>query len=90
MMLSSKQCEIARLLTKTNITNEQINTEYNSIKKTDSDLAVQEINGLLIKHNDSFDKGFDVMTDDFTIISSKYDISPATLFCLLMEYFNKQ
>ena len=84
-MLSFKQCELARIMTQTTISDVQINDEFKSTDLTTKICASKKLNELLQLHNESFDLGFSIMTEDFLAIAKEYNISPATLFCIYME-----
>lgn len=84
-MLSIKQCEIARAMTKSTASDLTINAEFNSMDLSNKIASANEIDVLIKMHNQPFDKGFDIMVDDFNTIADKYSISPATLFCVYME-----
>lgn len=84
-MFSQQQCEIARTLTKDDALNEQINSEYQTMTPTDKSNAAAQIDKLCKEHNDSFDKAFPVIANDFKVIANTYHISQATLFCVYME-----
>lgn len=84
-MFSQQQCEIARTLTKDDALNEQINSEYQTMTPTDKSNAAAQIDKLCKEHNDSFDKAFPVIANDFKEVANTYHISPATLFCVYME-----
>lgn len=84
-MLGIKQCEIARTMTKSTTSDSTINVEFNSMNLSDKITSANEIDALVKMHNLPFDKGFDIMVEDFNTIADKYSISPATLFCVYME-----
>lgn len=41
---------------------------------------------LLLKHNTSIDKGLGVIANDFNHIANKYNLDPASLFWIYMEW----
>lgn len=84
-MLSFKQCELARTMTKTTTSDTQINDEFKSINLTSKICASEKLDELLQLHNKPFDLGFNIMTEDFSAVAKEYGISPATLFCIYME-----
>ena len=98
MMLSAKQCELARVMTKDTISDIQMNAEYQTMSDADKTIAADQIDVLLKAHNMPFDKGIDLLQDDFAKVASQDDfakvasqfqISPATLFCVYMASKNK-
>lgn len=84
-MLSSKQCELARLMTQDTITDSKINEEFKSLNLEVKLSAVVAIDKLLQLHDMPFDKGFRLLVDDFRHIANEFYISPATLFYIYME-----
>lgn len=88
-MFSKKQCDLARLMTQDETDDERINKEFSAIDTINREAATKEIDNLLKLHNMPFDKGIWLLQEDFSKISTKFDISPATLFCIYMELKNK-
>lgn len=88
-MLSAKQCELARVMTKDTISDTKMNAEYQTMSDTDKTIAADQIDRLLKEHNMPFDKGIGLLQDDFANVASKFQISPATLFCIYMSSKNK-
>ena len=88
-MLSAKQCELARVMTKDTISDIQMNAEYDTISDMDKRAAAELIDGLVKEHNMPFDKGIGVMQKDFSDVAAQFQISPATLFCIYMASKNQ-
>ena len=84
--LSEKMCSVARLMTGCDTPTETINKEYNSISDTDKQQILQAIDNTVKKHDSPIDEGKKQLEVDFSIIASNFYISPATLFCLYMDY----
>lgn len=84
-MLSSKQCELACKMTGVTVPDAQIISEYNSLQDCDKETASQEIDKLLVEHNQPFDIGIRLLQNDFANTAKKYSISPATLFCVYID-----
>lgn len=84
-MLSSKQCELACKMTGVTVPYAQIISEYSSLQDCDKETALQEINKLLVEHNQPFDTGILLLQHDFANTAKKYNITPATLFCIYMD-----
>lgn len=84
-MISSKQCEIARLMTQDIASDIQINAERQTITDDKASQIAQEADCLCQQHNMPFEKGITVMRADFYNIAQQYHISPSTLFCIYME-----
>lgn len=88
-MLSAKQCELARVMTKDTVSDIQMNAEYQTVSDDDTSIAAEQIDMLLKEHNMPFYKGIGLLQADFAEVASKFQISPATLFCVYMASKNK-
>lgn len=85
-MLSAKQCELARIMTRTDTPDCQIVSEFNTVISIDTLSTIAEcIDNLLKLHDMPFDVGFDIMAEDFALVAEQFEISPATLFCIYMD-----
>lgn len=89
-MLSSKQCEIARVMTSDKTNDEIINEEFLKMSEEDKLTAAIAVDKILKLHNMPFDKGYKIMTADFVHIATEFLISPATMFCVYMECKSKE
>lgn len=87
---SNRQCEIARLLTKSKVTDLKIKQELSSMTETEWNKQCEILNNFLIAHNMPFDKGWDLMCNDFYNISSANNVDVATLFVAYMEWLQTQ
>ena len=85
---NSRQCEIARAMTKSCITNVQIREELHKLSDSEWDVQCTLLDGLLKEHNASFDKAFPVAVDDFRTIGASNGVNEATLFVAYMEWKN--
>lgn len=86
---SNRQCEMARLMTKSCITNAQIKEELHKLSDTDWDVQCNILDKLLLEHNASFDKAFPVAVNDFRNIGATNGVNEATVFVAYMEWKNK-
>lgn len=84
-MLSSKQFELARLMTHDTSSDLKIANELSTISLVSKASASLAIDNLLKAHDLPFYQGFQLMTKDFADIARQFSISPATLFCIYME-----
>lgn len=89
LMTKEQQCEIARLMTGSTVSDEIIlrnveNTHY-LIKKEASSL----VDKLIQKHDLPFDKAYPIVKDDFNRIAVRYDLDVAALFWIYMEWKGK-
>lgn len=73
-------------MTRDTATDAMIISEYSSMSSPDKQNAAREIDVLLKQHDMPFDKGIKVMQSDFSNIASKFNIHPATLFCVYMDF----
>lgn len=89
-MLYHKQAEISRLMTGSNITDEQLFQNVTETHKILKEEACRQVDILLQKHNMPFDKGFPILKSDFILIAEKYDLDSAALFWIYMEWRNKK
>lgn len=85
-MLSFTQCNIARTMTQTTTSDVEINKEFNSVIPSVKKSIFIEIDKLIKQHDMPIDNGLGIMMNDFLTISQKYSISPATSFCIYMDY----
>lgn len=83
-MISSKQCEIARLMTQDTASDIQINAEHQTITDDKASQIAQDVDRLCQQHDMPFEKGIAVMRADFYNIAQQHHISPSTLFCIYM------
>lgn len=86
-MKISEQCNIARLMTKSDVTDEIIISEVSSINpliKNEAsavvDVLLRELDGV------SFDKAFPKIEAKFVAVAEKYGIDKASLFWMYMEW----
>ena len=84
-MIDFKQCDLARKKTQTSTSDFEINNEFEAISVIDQINASNEVDKLLIEHDMPFDIGLNIMIEKFSIIANKFNISPATLFCIYKE-----
>ncbi len=87
-MVSEQQCKLARTLTNDTTTDSIINSEYQMMTNTDKKAAAIVIDDLLRQHDMPLDKGLRIMFADFAKVAEQYHISPATLFCVYMDWKN--
>lgn len=89
MKPSNRQCELARLLTKSKTTNLQITKELSTMTEAEWDKQCEILNNFLIAHDMPLDKGWDLMCNDFYNIASANQVDEATLFVAFMNWLNK-
>lgn len=85
---SNRQCEIARLLTRSEATDERITKELNCTSMEEWDEMCAVLDDLLKKHDTSFDKGWNTMVEDFISVSAPEGIDEATLFVAYMNWMS--
>lgn len=88
-MPNKTQCELARVMTNDAADDELINREYELLDQNTRAQAAVDIDELIKKHNMPIDKALKIMFNDFADVAEKYTISPATLFCVYMDFKSK-
>lgn len=89
MKPSSKQCEIARAMTRSEVTNSQIMRELSTMTESEWDKQCEILDKFLKEHNISFDKGWDLLCTDFINIAAANQVDEATLFVAYMDWMNR-
>lgn len=87
---SFRHCEIARYITKSQATNEQIAKELASMTETEWSKQCKILDNFLIVHDIPLDKGWELMCVDFYNIASANQVDEATLFVAYMGWLNQQ
>lgn len=85
-MISSTQCELARKMTNTNTADVQIQCEYATLTEQQKSDISAKIDKLVEAHSGPIDTSYSAMVEDFRVISTAYDISSATTFCVYMTH----
>lgn len=86
---SNRQCEVARLLTKSNMSDGEITQELTSLTTEEWDMQCEMVDKMLIKHNMPFDKGWNIMCEDFINIATANGVNEATVFVAYMEWIQR-
>lgn len=86
---STKQCEIARAMTRSKATDLQITKELATMTESEWYKQCEILNNILIAHNMPLDKGWDNLCIDFCNIASANQVNEATLFVAFMSWLNK-
>lgn len=86
---SSRQCALARVMTKSCASNAQIREELHKLSDAEWDVQCNILDKLLLDHNDSFDKAFPVAVKDFRNIGAANGVNEATVFVAYMVWKNK-
>lgn len=89
MKPNKKQCEVARLMTRSCVSDTQIAEELATMTEAEWDKQCEILNNFLIAHDIPIDKGWDLMCNDFYNIASANQVDEATLFVALMGWLNK-
>ena len=87
---SFRQCEVARVMTKSQATNEQIIKELASMTTAEWYKQCKLLDNFLVAHNIPLDKGWDLLCSDFCNIASVNNVNEATLFIAYMEWLQTQ
>ena len=90
MKPNTKQCEIARAMTRSKATDLKIAIELATMTEMEWYKQCEILNNILIEHNKPLDKGWDLLCDDFYNIASANNVDEATLFVAFMSWLNKE
>lgn len=82
---SDRQCEIARAMTKSNASDEQITKELSIMTALEWEEQCQILDKVLKEHNMPFDKGWNIMCADFINIGAVNSVDEATVFVAYMD-----
>lgn len=86
---SNRQCEVARVMTKSDVSNEQIIKDLKCTSQENWNQMCTVLDGMLKKHNMPFDKGQIPLMEDFISISTANGINEASLFIAYMNWKKK-
>ena len=87
-MFSEIQCNIARLMTGTDTPDEMISEEHAAMLGSNRNVAAMRIDQAVASYGRPFNEIWEVALKDFREIASQYNISPATLFCVYLEWLD--
>lgn len=87
-MFSAVQCQAARLMTGTDTPDEQISQEYAAMLGANRGVAVMLLDNAVKQYGLPFEQAWEYARKDFSEIATKYNVSPATLLCLYIEWIN--
>ena len=87
---SFRQCEVARIMTKSQATNEQIIKELASMTTAEWYKQCKILDNFLVANNIPLDKGWNLLCADFCNIASVNNVNEATLFVAYMEWLQTQ
>lgn len=85
----NKQCILARAMTRSVATDEQICEELNSMSQTEWNKLCKILHNFLIAHDMPIDEGWGLMCNDFYNIASANHVDNATLFVAYMDWVSK-
>ena len=90
-LFSNKQCELARTMMKSAVSNDYIMQEYNKIYDDDWNEICLQIDRLLKKHNASFnEKRWNTMIVDFINVAAANQIDETVLYVAYMQWLSNQ
>lgn len=87
---SSKQCEIARAMTKSNASDDAIRNELSKLTEVEWYEQCVILDEILKKHDAPFDKAFPIAVSDFVNIGAANGVDEATMFVAYMEWKNRE
>lgn len=90
MIPSNSQCDIARLMTKSNITDNQIIKELSAMPQLELDNRCMILDKLLKEHSMPFDEGWSTMVNDFANAGFENQVDKATMFVIYMNWKSKE
>lgn len=91
MKLPSKnQCELARMLTKSKAPDEQICKELLSVPNEKWNECCGRLDSALRLHNKPFDKGWNILCEDFRNIAVELFVDSATLYVVYMDWLSNK
>lgn len=85
-----KQFELAKLITGSIATYEQIENEVKSLTDKIRNQMGEKLDKLLKEHDKSIDQGWDCLKEDFSVIATEYNIDKASLFAIYMSWLHSQ
>lgn len=85
-----KQFELAKLITGSIATYEQIENEVKSLTDKIKNQMGKKLDKLLKEHDKSIDQGWDCLKEDFSVIATEYNIDKASLFAIYMSWLRSQ
>lgn len=86
---NKKQCEIARVMTKSKATDSQIINELLTMTESEWCKQCEILNNFLIAHNMPMNEGWNIFCNDFYNIAAANQVDEATLFVAYMNWLNK-
>lgn len=87
---NNKLCNLARVMTLSEATNETIRSELKKLTFVEWDEQCTILDSLLRKHDMPFDKGYPIMVADFINIGAANEVDEATVFIAYMNWISKQ
>lgn len=85
----NKQCILARAMTRSVATDEQIYAELSSVSQAEWNKQCKILDNFLIAHDMPLDEGWNLMCNDFYNIASANHVDNATLFVAYMDWVSK-
>ena len=85
-MFSSRECQMARLMTGSDATDDQISQEYAAMLGSNRRVAALRLDEAVRRCGLPFEQAWERALKDFRELAAQYRVSPATLFCLYLEW----
>lgn len=86
---SKRQCEIARVMTKSEASDAVIKSELKKLTDAEWNEQCTILDRILKKHDAPFDKGFHTLCIDFINIDAANGVNEATVFVAYMNWLNQ-
>ena len=87
--LSSRQCEIARIMTKSKASDETIRMGLYKLSESEWFAYCEKLEPILKRDDGPFDKTHLIEVINFQKFASEIGVDRATLFAVFMEWMNK-
>ena len=85
-MPNDKQCNIARELTGSGVTNLEINMQYDGLSISDRFIMSNSIERMLRTNNIAIEDAWEELRPEIEDIASEYLIDPAVAFCIYTDW----
>jgi hypothetical protein len=85
-MTKEQQAEIARIMTGSNLSTDGIIGQVLCVSKAIKETVCPKVDEMVRKHNLPFDKAFSLVKAGFNNIAKEYNLDPAVLFWVYMDW----
>lgn len=89
-MTREQQAEIARTMTGSNLSTDDIIGQVVCVSKLTKEIVCPQIDEMVRKNNLPFDKAFPLVKAGFNNIAKDYNLDPAVLFWVYMDWMSEK